>query len=316
MLPQKSDGKASPEPLPPDQKLLLQFVGDQVKVSFGNEPAIQGAYRIDPTRTPAALDFSDVFVQIKLHAIYRRDGDKLFICTGGQRPTDFTTKPGDGRTLFIFARGSGMEKPTERGWAQVFNGKDFDGWGADPKTWEVLKNETLAFKGPKAAPLRTKKTYTDFCVRFDYQWLKQFPKTHAPFLNVDLRVPDPKAALDPEMTSPFVQLLPQGMAVPDKLMGGNKILPGGTVIVGMKDFRGNTLSNPQAQQFQDKAFQPTGWNRVEIRCLGASLEVMSNGVSMAKMPIRKAFAGAIVLEPVNAGMIFRNIEMKELPPPL
>ena len=172
----ESEGKASPEPLPPDQQLLLQFVGDQVKVSFGNEAGIQGGYRIDPTRTPAALDFSDVFVQIKLRAIYRQDGDRLFICTGGeQRPTDFTTKLGDGRDLFIFARGSGIEKPAERGWVQLFNGKDLTGWNIPQKEgWKVNNGEIIG-KGMSGYLTSERKDYRDFHLKIEAQYLAGVP---------------------------------------------------------------------------------------------------------------------------------------------
>ena len=90
-----------------------------------------------------------------------------------------------------------------------------------------------------------------------------------------------------------------------------KQLPGGTVIVGNADFKGATI--PSAMPFQDKNFRFNGWNEVEIRCLGETLEVICNGVSSAKMPTRKALAGSIILQPNNAGMIFRKIELKELP---
>jgi len=208
--------------------------------------------------------------------------------------------------------------PEEPGWVPLFNGKDLSGWDVDKSLWEVQKNETLVFKGPKEAPLRTKKNFTDFSLRFEYQWLNQLPKTPPPFLNVDLRAPDPKAELDPDKTHPFVQFLPRGKDVPDLSPqappGAIKQLSGGTVIVGITDFKGATI--PSAAHFQDKDFRFNGWNEVEIRCLGETLEVICNGVSTAKMPIHKAFAGAIVLQPNDAGMIFRKIEIKELPPTL
>lgn len=61
--------------------------------------------------TPNEMDLTTVhhFDQSELHtkAIYKMEGDRLTYCVaapGQPRPTEFTTRPGDGNTLVVLRR--------------------------------------------------------------------------------------------------------------------------------------------------------------------------------------------------------------------
>jgi uncharacterized protein (TIGR03067 family) len=71
-------------------------------------------YRLDPTTQPASIDLRLRNVKAKradatgfrVLGIYRVDGDRLFLCLAqaDERPTEFATKPLDGRFLFVLRR--------------------------------------------------------------------------------------------------------------------------------------------------------------------------------------------------------------------
>jgi uncharacterized protein (TIGR03067 family) len=77
------------------------FTGNTFVVTLadGSIP-IKGTFKLDPNRQPKAVDFTDTFgadAGKTFWAIYSLDGDRLIFCaadTGQERPTEFTTKPG------------------------------------------------------------------------------------------------------------------------------------------------------------------------------------------------------------------------------
>ena len=77
------------------------FVGDTffVTLADGSIP-IQGTYKIDPTRNPKTVDWTDTTgddAGKTLLAIYRLEGDLFTFCAaspGLERPTEFRTRPG------------------------------------------------------------------------------------------------------------------------------------------------------------------------------------------------------------------------------
>lgn len=87
----------------------MVFEGDRVIARTGDKAVTLGTFALDPTKTPRAYDrvYSDGSPR---KGIYRLEGDRLTVCIaalGGERPTAFATRPGDGLTLLVYRR----EKP-------------------------------------------------------------------------------------------------------------------------------------------------------------------------------------------------------------
>jgi len=82
-----------------DMRFIID--GDKIRKEKGKG----GTFKLDPTKKPKEIDLSDDKETVK--GIYSLDGDTLKFCVasaGNDRPTDFTTKKGDGRGLFVLKR--------------------------------------------------------------------------------------------------------------------------------------------------------------------------------------------------------------------
>lgn len=77
--------------------------GDKISGTNIDNIPFQATYRLDPTRSPKTIDFTDpTMLSI---GIYDFHGDRLKVCmTTRDRPTDFVTKGKEDRTLFVFKR--------------------------------------------------------------------------------------------------------------------------------------------------------------------------------------------------------------------
>jgi uncharacterized protein (TIGR03067 family) len=79
----------------------VTFTGDTFVVTLadGSIP-IKGTYKLDPTRDPKTVDWTDTIGEDAgktLLAIYSLEGDRLVFCAaypGQERPTEFRTRPG------------------------------------------------------------------------------------------------------------------------------------------------------------------------------------------------------------------------------
>lgn len=81
---------------------------------------IEAEFKLDPAKKPAEID---VVINVdgsglRWSGIYKLEGDALTICwTQNEkqetRPTDFTSKQGDGRVLFVYKRMKEDEKKAE-----------------------------------------------------------------------------------------------------------------------------------------------------------------------------------------------------------
>jgi uncharacterized protein (TIGR03067 family) len=88
---------------------VTTFTGEDfvVTIADGSIP-IKGTYRIDPTRDPKTVDWTDTIGEDAgktLLAIYSLQGDRLTFCAsypGLERPTEFRTRPG--QVLRVFQR--------------------------------------------------------------------------------------------------------------------------------------------------------------------------------------------------------------------
>ena len=79
----------------------VTFTGDAFVVTLADGSIlIRGTYKLDPTRDPKTVDWTDTIGEDAgktLLAIYSLEGDRLVFCAaypGRERPTAFRTRPG------------------------------------------------------------------------------------------------------------------------------------------------------------------------------------------------------------------------------
>ncbi|HTU22961.1 MAG TPA: TIGR03067 domain-containing protein [Gemmataceae bacterium] len=86
------------------QRFTVVIQGD--KMTFGPEKDKRTAtFHIDPSRKPKTFD---LFVSLGIYELKR---DELKICLGGpKRPTEFTSKAGSDKVLYVFKRAKKREK--------------------------------------------------------------------------------------------------------------------------------------------------------------------------------------------------------------
>jgi uncharacterized protein (TIGR03067 family) len=94
--------------------------GDQVTATVGGQVVLKAKVTLDPTKTPKTIDYdaTDGPTKGQMHlGIYTLEGDTFRSCfgaPGAERPTDFTSKPGDRRTSTVWKRKAAQEKPGEK----------------------------------------------------------------------------------------------------------------------------------------------------------------------------------------------------------
>jgi len=105
-------GSADGQPMPDDMLKQMKRVckGDETTTTMGGQLFIKAKITLDPSKTPKTIDYVmlDGFTKGKTQlGIYEVDGDTFkscFAAPGAERPTDFTSKPGDRRTLSVWKR--------------------------------------------------------------------------------------------------------------------------------------------------------------------------------------------------------------------
>ena len=111
MVSGSADGQPMPEQMLKQMKRVCK--GDEATTTMAGQLYIQAKITIDPSKKPKTIDYQMTggFTKGKKQlGIYEVDGDRFRSCfgkPGAERPTDFTSKPGDGRTLSVWRR----EKP-------------------------------------------------------------------------------------------------------------------------------------------------------------------------------------------------------------
>ena len=108
-------GSADGQPMPEESRKQMKRVckGGETTTTMGGQIFIKAKFTLDPTKKPKAIDYqmTDGLTKGKKQlGIYEVDGDTFKACFGkpeAGRPTDFTSKLGDGRTLSVWKR----EKP-------------------------------------------------------------------------------------------------------------------------------------------------------------------------------------------------------------
>jgi uncharacterized protein (TIGR03067 family) len=103
-----ASGHPMPEPLVKGMKRICQ--GDEITTRMNGNLYFKAKITIDPSKAPKTIDYQMIegFNKgEKQLGIYELSGGTFkssFGAPGAERPTDFTTKPGDGRTLIVWKR--------------------------------------------------------------------------------------------------------------------------------------------------------------------------------------------------------------------
>jgi len=103
-----ADGSAMPEAMRESARRVCK--GDETTVTVGGQLFLRAKFTIDPSRKPKTIDYEMLDGPTKGKkqlGIYEVGGDTAKFCfgsPGAARPTDFTSKPGAGRTLSVWKR--------------------------------------------------------------------------------------------------------------------------------------------------------------------------------------------------------------------
>jgi uncharacterized protein (TIGR03067 family) len=105
-------GSADGQPMPAQMLKQMKRVckGDETTTTMAGQLYIKARITIDPSKKPKTIDYQMTggFTKgQKQLGIYEVDGDSFRACfgkPGAERPTDFTSKPGDGRTVSVWKR--------------------------------------------------------------------------------------------------------------------------------------------------------------------------------------------------------------------
>ncbi len=108
MVSGERDGQAFSADFMKDSKRVAKE--DEVTVTIQGQLFMKAKFTIDPSKNPKTIDYAvsgGRYAGSTQLGIYELDGDKVKYCFSSpdkERPTDFTTKPDDGRTLSVWQR--------------------------------------------------------------------------------------------------------------------------------------------------------------------------------------------------------------------
>lgn len=105
-------GSADGEPMPEETRKLMKRVckGDEITVMMGERVYIKAKITIDPSKKPKTIDYdmTEGFTKGKKQlGIYELDGGQFkscFAAVGADRPKEFSSPAGEGRTLSVWKR--------------------------------------------------------------------------------------------------------------------------------------------------------------------------------------------------------------------
>jgi len=118
MVSGSANGQPMPEPMLKQMKRVCK--GDESTTTSAGQLFFKAKITIDPSKQPKTIDYQmiDGFTKGKKQlGIYEVDGDTFRSCfgaPGAERPADFTSKPGDGRTLSVWKRNKPATPEPER----------------------------------------------------------------------------------------------------------------------------------------------------------------------------------------------------------
>ena len=108
MVSGSADGSAMPEAMRTTATRVCK--DDETTVTIGGQLFMKAKFTIEPSRKPKTIDYQMIDGPTKGKkqlGIYEIEGDTVRFCfgsPGSERPQDFTSKPGDGRTLSVWKR--------------------------------------------------------------------------------------------------------------------------------------------------------------------------------------------------------------------
>jgi len=105
-------GSADGQPMPDDMRQQMKRVckDDESTTTMAGRVFIKAKITLDPAKKPKTIDYlmTDGFTKgQKQLGIYEVEGDTFKSCfakPGAERPTDFSSQPGDGRTVSVWKR--------------------------------------------------------------------------------------------------------------------------------------------------------------------------------------------------------------------
>src|ERR1041385_648536 len=113
MVSGSADGQAMPEDMVKQMKRICK--GDIVTVTSGEHVFLKAKFTINASSKPKTIDYdmTEGFTKGKKQlGIYELEGDTFKACfaaPGGERPTEFSSKAGEQRTLSVWKR---QKQPT------------------------------------------------------------------------------------------------------------------------------------------------------------------------------------------------------------
>ena len=115
MVSGSADGQAMPDDMRKQMKRVCK--GDETTTTMSGQVFLKAKITIDPSKKPKTIDYEmteGLTKGKKQLGIYEVEGDTFkscFAAPGTERPADFSSKPGDQRTLSVWKRQK--ETPTE-----------------------------------------------------------------------------------------------------------------------------------------------------------------------------------------------------------